>query len=84
MGIGENQGLKSKNQIFIPLMEFIATYKHCVSSNLPRFSQKSVFEQIWWKNQSSPISKQFMGFVHIFKWIPIQLYKFPKYMRIVL
>ena len=42
----------------------------------------SVSKEIWLKNQSSPFSKQFMGFFNLLKCITIKLYKFPKYMII--
>ena len=40
--------------------------------------------QIWLKNQSSPFSKWFLGFVHLFKWILIKLSKFLKSMNFFL
>ena len=45
------------------------------------FSKNSVLEQNSLKNQTSPFSKRFMGFVHLLEWTPIKLGKFPKSMR---
>ena len=44
MGLGDDQGLMEKLQDFISLMEFIATFFHCVKRTLPQFLQKQCFE----------------------------------------
>ena len=65
-------------------MDFIATQSNIFSSNLLDSHEISVSKQIWLKKQSSLFSKQFLGFLHLFKWILIKLFKFPKSMRIFL
>ena len=59
-------------------MYLIAAWKHSFISTFTGFQQKLSYEQNWLKNQTSPFSKQFLGFVHLLKRIPNQLVKFPK------
>ena len=83
-GLGENKILKSKIQSFIRNIELIKT-KTSVSVQICLDSREiSVSKQIRLKNQSSPFSKRFLGFVHIFEWILIQPYKFIKFMILFL
>ena len=42
-GLGKNQIIKSKLQIFIPLIDFFTLQKMSLSSKLPRFSKKNQF-----------------------------------------
>ena len=44
MGLGDGQGFMGKFQVLIFLMDFIATFFHCVRKILPRFLQKLSFD----------------------------------------
>ena len=80
MGLGENKFFKSKIVILIPLeTQYTVSVQICLDSR-----EISVSKQIWLKNQSSPFSKWFMGFVNILEWIVIQIEKFPKSMIILI
>ena len=45
MGLGDGQGFMKKFQNFISLMNFIATFFHCVRRTLARFLQKLSFDK---------------------------------------
>ena len=76
--------LQKFSKILYPLW-ILSQLKSTVSSQLfLDFCKNYVLEQNWLKNQTSLISKRFLGFVHLFEWIPFKLEKFPKYMIIVL
>jgi hypothetical protein len=61
-------------------MEFISSWKHGFNSTFTEFQQKLSSEQNWLKNETSPFSKRFLGFVHILERIPNKNLKFQKYM----
>ena len=42
--LGDAQGFMEKSQIFISLMDFIATFFHCVREIVPRFLRKLSFD----------------------------------------
>jgi len=65
-GLGDVRGFIEKFQVFISLIEFFAASFHCFRGKSPRFLQKLSFGKIWLKNQNPPISKRFLGFVHLF------------------
>ena len=71
--LGEDKIFKSKFQILIPLIDFIAVKKLSFSSKLPRFSKNSISRQVWLKIQTPLFSKWFLGFFHLFEWKLIQL-----------
>ena len=65
-GLGDVRGFVKKFQVFISLIEFVATSFHCFRRKSPWFLRKLSFDKIWLKNQNPPISKRFLGFVHLF------------------
>ena len=81
-GLGDGQGFMEKFKYFISLMEFIATFFTVTSKFCLDFCENWVLTQNWLKNQTSLISKRFLGFVHLFYWSPYKLENFPKYMGI--
>lgn len=47
-------------------MDFIASFFIVLEENHLDFCKNWVLKKIWLKNQNPQISKQFMGFVHLF------------------
>ena len=45
MRLGDGRGFEEKFQILISLMEFIASFFHCVRRKSPRFLQKLSFDK---------------------------------------
>ena len=62
MGLGDGQGFMKKFQNLISLMEFIATFFHCVKRNLPRFLQKLSFDKNLAKKPKSSVFETIYGF----------------------
>jgi hypothetical protein len=62
MRLGDGQGFVEKFKIFISLMDFIATFFHCVKRNLPRFLQKLSFDKNLAEKPKSFIFKTIYGF----------------------
>ena len=60
--IGENQNFKSKFQILIPLIDFIAAQTLSFSSKLPRFSKKISIQANLAENLNSPVFEMIFGF----------------------
>ena len=61
-GLGDSQDFLEKFQIFISLMEFIATFLHCVRRNLPRFLQKLSFDKKLAEKPKSSVFETIYGF----------------------
>jgi hypothetical protein len=62
MGLGDGQGFMKKFQKFISLMDFIATFFHCVRRTLPRFLQKPSFDKKLAEKSKSSIFEMIFGF----------------------
>jgi hypothetical protein len=60
--IGEDKILKSKLQILIPVIEFIAAQKVSFSSKLPRFSKNFSFQANLDENSNSSVFETISGF----------------------
>ena len=68
---------ENKNLIFLYPLLSLSNMRSCVSvQNCLDFQKISVSRQIWLKIQTTLFSKQFLGFVHLFDWILINLSKF--------
>ena len=61
-GLGDGQGFMEKFQVLISLMEFIATFFHCVRRTLPRFLQKLSFDKNLAEKPKSSIFETIYGF----------------------
>jgi hypothetical protein len=62
VALGDGQGFMEKFKVFISLMEFIATFFHCVRRTLPRFLQKLSFDKNLVKKPKSSIFETIFGF----------------------
>ena len=60
--LGNGQGFAEKFQVFISLMEFIATCFHCVKKNLTQFKQKLSFDKNLAEKPKSSIFETISGF----------------------
>jgi hypothetical protein len=61
-GLGDGQGFMKKFQNFISLMEFIATFFHCVRRTLPQFLQKLSFDKKIAEKPNSSVFETISGF----------------------
>ena len=61
-GLGDGQIFMKKFQNFISLMDFIATFFHCVRRILPRFLQKLSFDKNFAEKPKSSIFEMIFGF----------------------
>ena len=61
-GLGDGQGFMTKFQNLISLMEFIATFFHCVRRTLPRFLQKLRFDKKLAEKTKSSVFETISGF----------------------
>ena len=61
-GLGDGQGFMEKFQEFISLMDFIATFFHCVRRTLPRFLQKLSFDKKLAEKSKSSVFETISGF----------------------
>ena len=68
--LGDGQGFVEKLQNLISLMDFIATFFHCVRRNLPRFLQKLSFD----KNLAEKPKSSFFETIFVFcSSLPVEL-----------
>ena len=61
-GLGYGQGFKEKFQSLISLMDFNATFFHCVRRTLPRFLQKLSFDKNFAEKPKSSVFETISGF----------------------
>ena len=62
LGLGDGQGFMENLQDFISLMDFIATFFHCVKRTLPRFLQKLSFDKNLAEKPKSSVYETISGF----------------------
>ena len=62
MGLGDGQCFMEKFLFFISLMDFIATFFHCVRRKSPRFLQKLSFDKNFAEKPKSSIFEMIYGF----------------------
>ena len=62
MRLGDGRGFMEKFQIFISLMDFIATFFHCVRRKSPRFLQKLSFDKKLAEKPKSSVFETISGF----------------------
>ena len=62
MRLGNGQGFMEKFQILISLMDFIATFFHCVRRKSPRFLQKLSFDKNLAEKPKSSVFEMIYGF----------------------
>ena len=58
----DGQGFVETFKFFISIMEFIATFFHCVKRNLPRFLQKLSFDKKLAEKPKSFVFERISGF----------------------
>ena len=61
-GLGDGQGFMENFQYLISLMDFIATFFHCVRRTLPRFLQKLSFDKKLAEKPKSSVFETISGF----------------------
>ena len=74
--IGEDKILNPNSKFLYPLFSLPLPRIRVSVQNFLDFRKISVSRQIWLKIQTPLFLKQFLGFVHHFEWIVINLFKF--------